>query len=515
MNGAESLVRTLVGAGVEVCFANPGTSEMHFVAALDRVDGMRAVLALFEGVVTGMADGYGRMAEKPACTLLHLGPGLANGLANLHNARRAATPVVNIVGDHATYHAQYDAPLASDITGFARPVSAWVQSSPSSLTVAADGARAVQASLEPPGQIATLILPADTAWNDADGPAPALPRPVPAHVSDDAVARAATALKNGKKTTILIRGAALKDRGLNAAGRIAAKSGARLACDTFTPRLQRGAGRVMLQRIPYFAEQIVEFFADTEQLILVGAKPPVSFFAYPGKPSWGLQPGCVIHYLAQAHEDGTRALEALAEALGAPKEPAHVAPRKLAASVEDKFNQHTIGQVIAKHLPEGAIISDEGATSGAGTQIATATAAPHDHLALTGGSIGQGLPVATGAAVAAPLSKVVCIHGDGGAMYTLQSLWTQAREKLDVTTVIFANKSYAILNIELARVGAGNPGPKALSMLDLHKPDLDWVQLAQGMGVEASRATTVAEFESQFADAMRGKGPRVIEAVLG
>ncbi len=515
MNGAESLVRTLVASGVEVCFSNPGTSEMHFVAALDRVDGMRAVLALFEGAVTGMADGYGRMAEKPACTLLHLGPGLANGLANLHNARRAATPIVNIVGDHATYHAQYDAPLASDIMGFARPVSAWVQSSPSATTVAADGARAVQAALQPPGQIATLILPADTAWNEAEGEAPALPRPEASRVSDEAVYRAVAALRNGKKTTILIRGAALKERGLSAAGRVAAKSGARIACDTFTARIQRGAGRVAVQRIPYFAEQIVEFFQDTEQLIIVGSKPPVSFFAYPGKPSWGLPEGATIHYLAHAHEDGTGALEALADAIGAPREPAHIAPLKTHGAGEDKFNQFTIGQVIAKHLPEGAIISDEGATSGAGTAVATATAAPHDHLALTGGSIGQGLPVATGAAVAAPHRKVVCVHGDGGAMYTLQALWTQAREKLDVTTVIFANRSYAILNIELARVGAGNPGPKALNMLDLHNPNLDWVQLAQGMGVEASRATTVAEFEAQFASAMKQRAPRLIEVVLG
>src|SRR5689334_1636633 len=357
MNGAESLVRTLVSSGVEVCFSNPGTSEMHFVAALDRVDGMRAVLGLFEGAVTGMADGYARMAEKPACTLLHLGPGLANGLANLHNARRAATPIVNIVGDHATYHAQYDAPLASDIAGFARPVSAWVHSSPSALTVAADGARAVQAALQPPGQIATLILPADTAWNEAEGEAPALPRPEPSRVSNAAVARAATALKNGKKTTILIRGAALKERGLAAAGRIAARTGARIACDTFTARIQRGAGRVMLQRIPYFAEQIVEFFQETEQLVIVGSKPPVSFFAYPGKPSWGLQPNTAIHYLAHAHEDGVRALEALAEALGSAKEPAHVAPLRKSDGIEDKFNQFTIGQVIAKYLPEGAIIS--------------------------------------------------------------------------------------------------------------------------------------------------------------
>jgi acetolactate synthase-1/2/3 large subunit len=514
MNGAESLVRTLVSSGVEVCFSNPGTSEMHFVAALDRVDGMRAVLGLFEGAVTGMADGYARMAEKPACTLLHLGPGLANGLANLHNARRAATPIVNIVGDHATYHAQYDAPLASDIAGFARPVSAWVHSSPSALTVAADGARAVQAALTPPGQIATLILPADTAWNDADGPAPALPRIQPATVSSDAIDRAAQALKAGKKTTILMRGAVLKERGLTAAGRIAAKSGARIACDTFIARLQRGAGRVRVDRVPYFAEQIVEFFQDTEQLILVGSKPPVSFFAYPGKPSYGLQASTKVHYLAHAHEDGTQALEALAEALGAPKQAANIADFKMPESIADKFDQYTIGQVIARYLPEGTILSDEAATSGAGTALATMTAAPHDQLGLTGGSIGQGLPVATGAAVAAKGRKVVCVHGDGGAMYTLQALWTQAREKLDVTTVIFANRSYAILNIELARVGALNPGPKALSMLDLHNPELDWVKLASGMGVEASRATNIRDFESQYESAIRHKGPRLIEVVL-
>jgi len=303
MNGAESLLRTLVGSGVEVCFGNPGTSEMHFVAALDRVEGMRVVLGLFEGAVTGMADGYGRMAEKPAATLLHLGPGLANGLANLHNARRAATPIVNIVGDHATYHAQYDAPLASDVHGFARPVSGWVHSSASAKTVAADGARAVQAALQYPGQIATLILPADTAWLEADRPAPALPKPTPAVVSGAAIDQAAAALGSGRKTMMLIRGAALKERGLNAAGRVAAATGARIACDTFAPRCQRGAGRVQVERIPYFAEQIVEFMNGTEQLILVGAKPPVSFFAYPDKPSWCTPEGCRILYLAHAHED--------------------------------------------------------------------------------------------------------------------------------------------------------------------------------------------------------------------
>ncbi|PKQ07278.1 MAG: acetolactate synthase large subunit [Alphaproteobacteria bacterium HGW-Alphaproteobacteria-12] len=514
MNGAESLVRTLVGSGVEVCFSNPGTSEMHFVAALDRVEGMRAILGLFEGAVTGMADGYGRMAEKPAVTLLHLGPGLANGLANLHNARRASTPIVNIVGDHATYHAQYDAPLASDIEGFARPVSGWLHSSNSPKTVAVDGARAVQAAMQPPGQIATLILPADTAWLDAEHPAAPLPVAAPSPASSDSVDAVAKALGNGKKTTILIRGAALKERGLAAAGRIAAKSGARLLCDTFPPRLQRGAGRVTVERIPYFAEQIVETLQDVEQLILVGTKPPVSFFAYPGKPSWCTPETADIIYLAHPHEDGVAALEAVADAISAPKEPAHVAALQKPDLPKGELDQFTAGQVIGHYLPEGAIVSDEAATSGIGTSISTATAAPHDYLSLTGGAIGQGLPLATGAAVACPDRKVVCIHGDGGAMYTLQALWTQAREKLDVTNVIFANRSYAILNIELMRVGAENPGPKALSMLDLHNPELNWVHLGQGMGVESVRVETVEEFTEAFASAMKQKGPRLIEVMI-
>lgn len=514
MNGAESLVHTLLKSGVDTCFTNPGTSEMHFVAALDSIQGVRPILGLFEGAVTGMADGYGRMAEKPACTLLHLGPGLANGLANLHNARRAATPIVNIVGDHATYHAQYDAPLASDIAGFARPVSGWVHSSPNARTVAADGARAVHAALSPPGQIATLILPADTAWNEADGPAAALPRPQPTPVADAAVDFVAQALKSGKKSAILLRGAALRDEGLAAAGRIAVATGARLFCDTFAPRLARGAGRVVVERIPYFAEQIIETFATVEQLILVGAKPPVSFFAYPGKPSWGLPEGAQYHYLAHAHEDGVGALEALVEALGVAKAELRVAPLERPDAPTGRLNQYTAGQVIARHMPEGAILSDEGATASGGTVLATIGAPPHDHLSLTGGSIGQGIPLATGAAVACPHRKVVCIQGDGGAMYTLQALWTQAREKLDVTTVIFANHSYGILNVELARVGARNVGPKALSMLDLHNPELDFVALAKGMGVEATRAETLEDFDAQFADAMARPGPRLIELVI-
>jgi len=514
MNGAESLVRTLVDSGVEVCFSNPGTSEMHFVAALDKVDGMRAILGLFEGAVTGMADGYGRMADKPAATLLHLGPGLANGLANLHNARRASTPVVNIVGDHATYHAQYDAPLASDLVGFARPVSGWIHTSTSALSVGPDGARAVQAARTAPGQVATLILPADTAWNEAGHSAPPLEVPPAAEVGSDAIDAAAKALQSGKRTAILMRGTVLRRIGLEAAGRIAAKSGARLMCDTFAPRLERGAGIVAVERIPYFAEQIIDFLADVEQLILVGAKPPVSFFAYPDKPSWCTPAGCAIQILAHPHEDGVAALQAVAEAIHAPKEAKGVAILERPGAPAGGLNQFSIGQIIGALLPDNAILSDEAATSGLGIAFATANAPAHDHLALTGGSIGLGIPLGTGAAVACPDRKVIALQGDGGGMYTLQALWTQAREKLDVTTVIFANRSYAILNIELNRVGAGTPGPQALAMLDLHNPELDWCLLARGMGVEASRATTSEEFTAQFADAMKQRGPRLIEVML-
>jgi acetolactate synthase-1/2/3 large subunit len=514
MNGAESLVRTLVACEVGTCFANPGTSEMHFVAALDKVEGMRTILGLFEGAVTGMADGYGRMAESPAATLLHLGPGLANGLANLHNARRAATPIVNIVGDHATYHRQYDPPLASDIEGFARPVSGWIHASPSSRDVASDTARAVQAALQPPGQIATLILPADTAWMDAEHPAAPLPRPTPALVADLAVSQAAEALAWGKNTMILIRGSALKEQGLHAAAQVAAKTRARVACDTFPPRWQRGAGRALIEQIPYFAEQILDFMKGVEQLILVGAKPPVSFFAYPGKPSWCTPEDCRILHLAHPHEDGMSALQALAEAVGATREQAVLAPFQPPELPTGKLDAITAAQVIGRLLPERAIVSNEASTSGVGLGEATAYAAPHDHLAITGGSIGQGIPVATGAAVACPDRKVVCLQGDGGAMYTLQALWTQARENLDVTTVIFANHSYAILNIELWRVGVDQAGPKALSMLDLHNPTLDWLSLAAGLGIEASRAHTVKEFTDQFGHAMRQHGPRLIEVAL-
>lgn len=515
MNGAESLLRSLIASGVEVCFGNPGTSEMHFVAALDSVEGMRTVLGLFEGVVTGAADGYARMAGKPASTLLHLGPGLANGLANLHNARRASSPIVNIVGDHATWHARYDAPLSSDIKGFAKPVSDWVHSSTSARTAGADAARAVQASMEAPGKIATLILPADTAWGQADGIAAPLPRSKPVSVAADTVERIASLIRSGINTAVLMRGAVLQQRGLRAAGNIAARTGARLMCDTFAPRLQRGAGRVAIERLPYFAEQVVERLAGTQLIVLVGAQPPVSFFAYPDRPSWLTPDSCRLAVLSHPHEDGTEALEALADALGAGQS---CAPVKACGSFDfshrGPLDVESIMQVIAKHLPENAILADESLSSGFAHYGITESAVPHDFLNLTGGAIGSMMALSTGAGIACPSRKVVTLQGDGSAMYILQSLWTQARENVDVVTVIYANRGYKILGNELKRVGASPEGAHAASMFDLQNPSLDWVALSKGMGVEGVRAESRKTFEEAFASAMRQRGPRLIEAII-
>jgi acetolactate synthase-1/2/3 large subunit len=501
MNGAQSLIRTLVNCGVDVCFGNPGTSEMHFVAALDSVPEMRPVLCLFEGVATGAADGYARMAGKPAAVLLHLGPGLANGLANLHNARRASSPIVNVVGDHATYHLQYDAPLTSDIVGFARPVSSWVHSTKSALTVAADTARAVQESRAAPGAIVTLILPADTAWSEAQGAAQALPHLAPQPVAAETIEQVAKLLRNGKRSAILMRGEELRGAGLEAAGRVAARTGCRLLCDTFAPRTELGAGRVAVERLPYLAEQIVQCLSTVEQLILVGTKPPTSFFAYPRIPSWCSPEGCQFVVLAAEHEDSTQALEALDATLGGgTAEPVRV-PLALPPLPTGPLTQLALAQAMAHLTPEHAILSDEAITSGLLIGLIMAKARPHEHLPCTGGAIGQGLPVALGAAVACPDRKVVAIEGDGSAAYTMQALWTMGREKLDVTVVLCANRAYSILKVELARVGASGAGPRANSWLDLHDPEMNWAKIGE-------------EFVAQYSSAMKHKGPRLIEVVL-
>ena len=520
MNGAQAVVSTLVGSGVTTCFANPGTSEMHFVAALDAVPEMRGVLCLFEGVATGAADGYGRMTGQPAAALLHLGPGLANGLANLHNARRAHTPLLAIVGDHATYHKRFDAPLESDIDALAGSVSGWVRRSARAEEAPADAADAVAAAMRPPGQIATLILPADVTWTDGAEPVVLAPFPLrePSPVTQGAIVRGLGALRgssgSGERCTILLGGSGLRRPAIEAASRIAAATGARVLAETFPARHERGAGIPNVDRLAYLVEFAASQLADTTHLILAGASSPVSFFAYPGKPSTPLPPGCHVQVLAEPGDDVPGALAALADRVAPGVLPAASAMARPELPPDGELTAEAAAAVIGALLPEAAIVCDEANTSGLWLPAATAGAPPHDWLSLTGGAIGQGLPLATGAAIACPDRPVLALEADGSAMYTASALWTHAREGLNITTVIYSNRAYAILNMELERTGAPVTGTTARDLLDLSRPDLDFTALAAGMGVPASRATTVAEFTAQLRIALTEPGPHLIEAAL-
>jgi acetolactate synthase I/II/III large subunit len=513
MNGAESLVHTLLKSGVNTCFSNPGTSEMHFVAALDRIPGMRCVLGMFEGVVTGAADGYARIAGKPAATLLHCGPGLANGLANLHNARRAATPIVNIVGDQATYHRPLDAPLTADTEGWARGVSGWVRTAMDVKTVGAAAAAAVQASMTAPGQIATLILPSDTSWNEGGIVADALPRLPTPLVSPNQIEEAANVLRRGGSgIVLLLGGTALSAEGLALAHRIASATGCRLVAQGSNAKMARGQGRVSMDRVPYVVDQAVKAMADTKQLILAGARKPVTFFAYPGKVQSSIPDDAEIHMLARNEQDIVEALDRLCDTLGCPKVAAPDNGARPALG-RGTLTPEAVAATVGALMPENAIIADESVSFGRGFFANTKAAPPHDWLNVTGGAIGGGMPMATGAAIGAPGRRVINLQADGSAMYTVQSLWTQAREKLDVTTVLLSNRKYAILLGELANVGA-NPGRTALDMLDLGNPDLNWPQMANAMGVEAARTDTAEGFADLLAHSMKRPGPFLIELLI-
>ncbi|MGA2722649.1 MAG: acetolactate synthase large subunit [Bryobacteraceae bacterium] len=514
MNGAECLLRTLLAHGVDTCFMNPGTSEMQFVAALDRVPGMRGVLCLFEGVCSGAADGYARMLRRPAATLLHLGPGLANGLSNFHNARKARSPVVSIVGQHTTGHLRCDAPLAADIEAFARPVSEYVRTLEQAQDMGEAAAATIHAACAPPGQVATLIVPADFSWSDGGEPG----RPLGSAAAGpgaECVREAARILRSGEPAGLLLGGGALLEPGRAAAGRLAGGTGVRVFANRYAARMACGGGRFTPQRLAYFPEVAEPMLAGLKHLILVESQPPVSFFGYPGRRSFLAPEDCAFHVLAPIEANGTEALEALVEACGVGRiEPPVSQISRPALPEGASLTADTIGRALASLLPEGAILSDEMVSSGEAILRHLSSAASYDLLPVTGGAIGQGLPVALGAALACPDRKVIALEADGSGMYTLQSLWTMVRERLDVVTVILANRRYRILDIEMQRTGAGEMGPMADDMVDISRPDLDWVRLSEGMGVPATRATTADEFVTQFRAVVSRAGPTLIEAVL-
>lgn len=505
MTGGECLLRTLVASGVDVCFMNPGTSEMHFVAALDRVSEMRGVLCLFEGVCSGAADGYGRMARKPAATLLHLGPGLANGLANFHNARKARTPIVNLVGQHSTKHLEYDAPLTSDIDAFARTVSARVVHLDSAEVIGATAAEVITEARRYPGRIATLIIPADFSWSESGPIAVAALPPAPRFPYTKPVF--------AEGAGFILGGQTLTGKGLEYAARLAA-AGYKVFADRNAARVEGGRGRYQPQRIVYFPGPAQAQLAGLKDLVLVEAKPPVSFFGYPNEASYLAPADCKVHTLAGIQEDGLDALAALIEELGLPEATFTDPPPAELPAADSPLTLENVGAAIAALLPEAAIICDEMVSSGPPVLAQLTRAKQFDYLPVTGGSIGQGMPVGVGAAVACPDRKVIVLEGDGSGMYTPQSLWTMAREKLDVVTVIFANRRYRILDIEMRRTGADGFGDKSNDMVDITRPELDFVKLSESMGVPATRAINLAEFIDQFDAAMQTPGPRLIELIL-
>lgn len=512
MDGAESLVRTLVAGGVDVCFANPGTSEMHFVAALDQIGGIRCVLGLFEGVAGGAADGYARMTDKPAATLFHCGPGLANALAALHNARRAAVPVVNIVGDQASFHRIQDPPLTADTEGWARGVSAWTRTTQTAASIGRDAALAIQAARSAPGQVATLIAPSDTCWGEGGAVGEPLQPAPPAQIDAHALTAVTRALRSGEPVLLLLGGHTLRARGLALAQAIAGKTGARFMAEQFNTRVEKGRGRPPIARVPYPIDLALAATAGFKHIVLIGALPPRAFFAHPRKPNLLYPDDATLHVLSRPEQDGVDALERLAEELAAKAQPAADGDRP--AIAKGAIGPESFARTTAALLPDNAIVVDEAISFGRQFFSLMAHGAPHDWLQATmGGAIGHGIPLAVGAAIGAPGRRVVALQADGSAMYTLQGLWTQARENLDVTTVILSNRKYAVLLDELAHLGS-TPGATASNLLDIGNPDLNWVRIAAGLGVEAARAETMEAYADVLSAGLRRPGPFLIELAI-
>jgi len=513
VTGAHAVLQTAAAHGVDVCFANPGTTEMPIVRALDDVPAIRPVLGLFEGVCTGAADGFARITGRPASTLLHLGPGFANGIANLHNARRARTPMLNIVGDQASWHLAYDAPLTSDIHSLARPVSGWVRTSASPADLARDTAEALAATSSFPRSPATLVVPLDFQQVTVSARVPGRGAPpVRPAVDGQVVDECAKAIRAAHRCVLLLGDDALGERGQRAAAAVMEATGATAYSETFPSVAERGGGLPDLDRLPYFPEAARAALADADLVLLAGALEPVSYFGYEGIPALLAPPGSVVR-LAEPGQDSQSALEDLAAALGAAPATAH----RSAAPVlpeDGVLTPRSVGATLTALLPDGAIVSVEGGTCGYPFFTASAAAARHTTMTNTGGAIGQGLPVAVGASIAAPGRRVVALQSDGSAQYTIQALWTMAREQLPVTVLIASNSRYGVLQTELDRLGARTDGPASARLTSLADPAIGWPALAGAYGVGAESVSTSDELASALARSLRTDGPSLIEMKL-
>ena len=510
------LLRTAANAGIEVCFANAGTTELPIVAAFDAVSGIHPVLALFEGVCTGGADGYGRVKEVPAMTLLHLGPGFANGIANLHNARRARTPLINVIGQHTTWHINADAPLTMDVESLAKTVSAWTRTNTSAESLSRDFADAFTASMS--GKIVSLIVPNDHLWAEVE---PIIHTPAPLQFDPldlGPIEAAADLLKAGKKTALMLGGKALRGEGLTIAGHIQSITGCDLLTETFPGYVERGTGLPDVIRVPYFPEPAQVLLSQYEAIILADVKEPVTFFGYPGIESHLLTKDQKTLSISSGNQSIVEALGCLEDLLKTTipaKNWGHNSSQRLKPQLpRGKLTAEKACHMLAALQPEGAIIIDEGITSAIPYYPLTAGSPPHSVLTIAGGSIGYGMPCAVGSALAFPGRPVINFQADGSAMYTIQALWTEAREGLNVKTLICSNRGYNILRVELERAGITNPGHKALSLADIDQPKLNWVSISSGMGVPAKSVNTAGSLKKELEKILSEPGPSLIEMVL-
>lgn len=513
-NGAENIINSLQEAGVNICFTNPGTSEMHLVAALDKSTKIKSVLCLFEGVVTGAADGYARISGKPAATLLHLGPGFANGIANLHNAQKANSPIINLVGQHALSHLQHETPLHSDITGLAKPVSGWVKTiySPNDISTLITGA--VSNTQKSGNRISTVIIPTDIAWTNSDisfnNPDDVSETPVDLAL----ISKIADRLLSAKLPVIFINTTGLDKYCVDLIGKIQKRTGCRIFSELFVSRLTKGAGEVIVERIPFRQKEALEIFSNVDEAILIGAYHPRTFFAYPDQDNSSMfMPDCRVISLTDPNSFSCDAIQALVTKLQADELIPDVSTTRHLECATGELTTEKVGLSIAALLPENTIISDDGITSTFNYWPLFTHAPKHDWLYTTGGSIGQGLPVAIGAALAAPERPVLCLSGDGSAMYTIQSLWTQVRENLNIINIIYSNRSYKILNAELSMIGIDNIGNTGKKLLDLSKPNINFVTLAKSMGMQAVCVTDMSEFNQAMKEAINTSQPSLIEVL--
>ncbi|TYT74259.1 acetolactate synthase large subunit [Desulfobotulus mexicanus] len=513
MNASEFLFKSFAHAGITTCYANPGTTEMPLVEAFDRVKGIRPVLCLFEGVATGAADGQARMTGKPGLTLLHLGPGFANGIANLHNARRAKSPIINLIGDHATWHRGANAPLTMPVEKLAASLPGWVRYAGRTRTLGADLLSCYEAAMS--GGIASLVLPHDLQAMEMNN----LPEELSYHAyykeNQQTLESAADMLKNAKNAALLLGGSALGVEGLKAAAAICGKTGASLFMETFAARMERGKDIPAPERIPYFPEAAIERLKDFDTIILAGMDAPVAFFGYPGIPGQILRPGHHTLQIAKSEDDAANSLKTLAKILAANAGDIITQGSPLFdADPGEQLDMVSLGIILASMQPENAIVVDEGISSGIFYNYYATGASAHTSLSITGGAIGFGMPCAIGASMACPERPVIGLQADGSAMYTFQALWTQAREKLPITTILCENGGYNILDIEMSRAGISSPGPMAASLTKFKNPSIGWVGLAESMGVPAEEVHTASQLQQALSHRNFMDGPKVIVVKL-